>query len=421
MTSRLRHLFAAALVVASLGAAPAARADDASEAQLNYELGQAYYSQGRYLEAVERFLTSYRLVPNPQVAFNIAQVYGLLDRPVDAYNWNETVLGLSPSAETAQLATAARDALGPRVAVVEVTSTPPGAEIFIDRIELGAWGRAPRRVAVDAGERTIRLRLDGYHEASTVVTAVVGRSVPASASLEAITGVVVVRTEPAGARIVRDDTGEALGVSPLEVALPIGDVRLRAVLEGRIDATADVTVAEGERREVDLHLSMEASEVATLSVTGAPEGARIRLRSEILGAVPFTRSDLTPGTADIEIEADGLETYRAVLLLEAGSATRVDVMLRPPVSWDWPVFRVLLYTSAALLAGGGAVTGGMALAQHDAFFASPTRSALDAIEPLAISSDVLIGAGAVLAVATFVADLLSSPPRASTAETEIER
>lgn len=420
MIALFRHVLVLGLVVSSLTLTSPARADDASEAQLNFELGQSYYGQGRYLEALERFLTSYRLVENASVAFNIAQVYVLLDRSLDAYNWFETAIRLEPAPETVALATTARDGLADDVAVVEITSTPAGAEIFVDRVELGAWGRAPRRVAVEAGARTVILRLDGHHDASVAVTATRGTIVPTALELVPITGTVAVTTSPPGARIVRDDTGEVLGVSPLVVELPVGERRLRAVVTGMVESTATVVVVEGERHEVELRLSHEASTVATLSITGT-EGARITLRGEALGAVPFTRADLEPGIAPLEVSADGLDTFRASLLLEAGSATRVAVELRPPPSWDWPIWRAVLYGGAGLLVASGAVVGGLALAQRDAFYASPSRTALDGIMPLALTSDVLVGAGIVLGISTLIADLVSSPPSSSSAEIEIER
>jgi len=64
--------FCAALAAAALLASTPALADDASEARLQYELGSELYKQKRFTEALERFIASNRLVPNPNVVFNIA-------------------------------------------------------------------------------------------------------------------------------------------------------------------------------------------------------------------------------------------------------------------------------------------------------------------------------------------------------------
>jgi hypothetical protein len=416
-------LFVAALLLAvTVWLAPhRVLADDASEAQLNYEIGQEYYGQRRYVEALEHFLTSYRLVPNASVAFNIGQVYVLLRRPMDGYNWFETVLSLGPAEETRAVATAARDALLGQVAVLEVTSTPDGAALYIDRVDLGTSGNAPRHLAVEPGARTVIARLDRHHDASASATAVRGSVVHVHVDLTPITGTAHITTLPEAARIERADTGEVLGVSPLEIALPIGSVRLRAVLDGYVDQVGEALITEGEPREIVLRLSREASSVATLSVTGTPTGARVSVRGEELGRSPVTRSDLTPGTAELTVEADGLDPYVVSVLLEAGSATRVNVTLRPPPTWDWPVWRVLLYTSSGLLVGAGGVMGGLAWAQRETFYSDPTRANLDAIEPRAIASDVLIGTGAALLAVTIVLDLVSAPPRSSEGEIEVER
>ena len=53
-----------------------ARADDlADEADLQFQLGAARYTQGDYQGALEHFLASNRLVPNRNVGFNIARCY----------------------------------------------------------------------------------------------------------------------------------------------------------------------------------------------------------------------------------------------------------------------------------------------------------------------------------------------------------
>ena len=76
----MRPLAATLILILTISATGPARADDASEARLQYELGSELYRQKRFTEALERFIASNRLVPNPNVVFNIANIYVLLGK-----------------------------------------------------------------------------------------------------------------------------------------------------------------------------------------------------------------------------------------------------------------------------------------------------------------------------------------------------
>ena len=94
------------LTLAAFGLGGVAHADEASEAKLQYELGQEFYKQKRLPEAIDRFIASNRLVPNYNVVFNIASIYAAMAKAelkrrqsatadehfVEAYNWTETYL-----------------------------------------------------------------------------------------------------------------------------------------------------------------------------------------------------------------------------------------------------------------------------------------------------------------------------------------
>ena len=125
-----------------------AQLDLADEAEVLFELGVEAQRRADYLTALERYLASNRLVPNSNVAFNIARCYELLDRHAEAFRYYSDYLTGELSAEDRTLATAALDRLRTRVAILRVESDPPGATIFLDRRDLGARGRTPRELAV---------------------------------------------------------------------------------------------------------------------------------------------------------------------------------------------------------------------------------------------------------------------------------
>ncbi|HZS39647.1 MAG TPA: hypothetical protein VFF06_22600, partial [Polyangia bacterium] len=70
----------ALLLVALLGSATAARADDgAAAAKQHYDEGTKAYDLGRYLEAAKEYETAFRIKDAPELLFNIAQAYRLAD------------------------------------------------------------------------------------------------------------------------------------------------------------------------------------------------------------------------------------------------------------------------------------------------------------------------------------------------------
>jgi hypothetical protein len=401
-----RQLTGAVLVALSLALVPAsASADSASEAELHYSLGLELYKQRRYEEALQHLIASNRLVPNPNVAFNVAQTYGLLHRDADAFNWYQTYLEFSTLDDDArERGTRALAALSPKVAVLEITTQPPVAELFVDRVELGSVGLSPRKIAVAAGERTVIARRDRHHTAQATATATVGVATPVAIVLAPIVGVLVVETRPAGATVRREESGESLGVTPLRRTLPLGELRLTIAKDGFVDQQRTAVVREEAETRLDLELTAAASRVAVLTVGGAPQGAKVRLDGRELGEVPLVAQGLTPGAFLLEVEANGLEGYTTRVVLEPGAATRADVHLEAPNGGRWRWLHWVGYGAGAASAIGGLIVGAVAVANRNAFYAVPSRSTYQLVGLENRAADGLVIAGLVTVALTFVLD-----------------
>lgn len=422
MPSRSRTLVVLLASLTLATASAVAHADEASEAALQNQLAQELYARRRYGEALEHLLASNRLVPNPNVIFNIAQTYGLLRRYVDAYNWYETYLAW-PDLDEAALTRGreARDAVARRVSVVTITTTPPGAELFVDRAELGSVGVSPRRIAVAAGAHSILARLPGHRDArSESFTATNGGSLALDLSLEAILGRLVVTSTPEGATVTRETDHAVLGVTPLSVEVPIGELRILVQADLHVEQGRTVVVRDGETTSVDVSLAMEASRVAVLTVEGTPESAEVVVSGEVLGSSPLTLQGMPPGTIDFEIRREDFEPCRGRALLEAGSATRVSFTLVEEGAGPPPGLRWLGYAGGGALALAGLGVGLAARSERSGFFDNPTRAAYDRVERLNHAADGLVGAGLVTLTGTIVIDLLYDVPE-SRAAVRVER
>src|SRR5215510_5679457 len=143
---------------------PAARAageDVADEAQFHFVRGGQLYRQGRFEEALSELYASNRLVPNRNVQFNIARCLEQLKLYDEAFRaWSELARTEAPATEKTSIQTAI-DKLRPHLALLQVTSDPPGAEIFANRRDLGSLGTTPKLLALPAGKLTVILDRKG--------------------------------------------------------------------------------------------------------------------------------------------------------------------------------------------------------------------------------------------------------------------
>ncbi|MFT3713203.1 MAG: PEGA domain-containing protein [Archangium sp.] len=399
-----------------------ARADVASEAELHFTLGLELYKQRKYEEALQHLVASNRLVPNANVVFNVAQIYGLLKRDADAFNWYETYLAFtSLDAAARERGQRAGEALLPRIAVLDVKANAGGAELFIDRVELGSVGAAPRRLAVSAGERVVIAKSAGFHEARATVTAVVGAVTPVELTLTPVLGKLVVESVPPGATVRREDGAEVLGVTPLTLELPLGELRVTLALEGYVEQQRSARISEESEVRLKVELTRAASTVSILSVSGAPEGARVGLAGKDLGTLPLVASDLTPGSYELTVDAPEREPYRARITLEPGAATRVDAQLVLPGGGKWRPLRWVGYGVGAGAVIAGAIVGLSAIVNRESFFARPNVGAYQTVLTENVTADVLLLSGLVTIATTLVLDQFVWPTPHTSARIEIVR
>ena len=417
----MTRAIALVLLTSILGLSGAARADDASEAQLQYELGVEMYNQRRFSDALQRFLASNRLVPNANVTFNVAQAYELMERPLDAYNWYVAYLAMDADEEARASVEQKLTQLGARLAVLNIQTDPPDAELFIGRAELGSVGRSPRRVAVSPGSRRAIARLPNHRAASADVEAVIGEVTPVELSLEALMGTLRVESTPPGATVRVEGQDEPLGETPLERSLPVGSLALSISAEGYMTQRRDAVIRADEATSLSFRFERAATSVATLTVSGEPRGAAVFFDDRRVGTAPMSLGELPPGSGRVEIRHDSREPYATDITLEAGAATRIDYSLVDPDDRSWGGWRWIGYGSGAALLVAGGIVGLLALSEHDAFFENPTRDQLDQVETLSLTADILIIAGAVTAVTTFLIDLFSGPALSSRGSVTFER
>jgi len=404
----------AALVLGALLAlAPStARADDAAEAQLHFQLGAMRYQQSAYAEALTHFLHAHRLAPTSNTVFNVAQTYLALHQESEAFRFYSDYLA-RPDTQPAPRAVATRvlGEITPRLCRLDVRATPAGATIFVDRPELGDVGVTPRVIAVAPGPHEVILRSPGHHEARRRIEAVRGEQVVVELALAPIVGTLRIATTPPGATVEVDGAATP-SVTPAELSLPAGAHRVRLRREGYLDVLRDVTVSESGAA-LDERLPRDLATASVLSVTSTPPGASLTLRGEPLGTAPVSR-DTSAGNALLRVELDGHAPWEREVLLRPGRALDVRVSLgRRDAHRPWWI-PGLTFGGAAVTAAG-LVLGAFALTAHSEFDQSPDRAALDRTHQLNLATDVTLGVGLAMVVAGVVAWVLTPDPAVSRA------
>jgi len=411
------------------------RSGDVSGAKRSRELGRNLLTEKKYSDAIDKLSESYQKVPNAQAAHETAIAYQdkatLEARSKDssksgsdfaeAYNWAERYIAFKLPTDERARAAALRDELTGHVAILDVSSKPEPSDIFLDGEDLTLLGRAPLRRAVAPGSHLVIAKRQGFHDAQTRITAILGQTVATDLTLKPIEGQLLVSSEPRGAHVVVESTGEELGGTPIDRPWPVGKVQLIVSADGYVDMTRELTIREDKPAVFDAKLQQAAQTVATLSVTGQPLRASVRIGATSYGEIPTSLSALKPGKTRLEISAAGHDPWTGEVPLEAGAATRVSVALTPTVKPAWRGWKWIGYVGGGTLLLTGAAVGLAAKSANDQYWADPSRSNLDRVRTLNPTADVLMSVGASAILATALVRWLWPAAATSRADVTIAR
>ncbi|MEQ8483522.1 MAG: SUMF1/EgtB/PvdO family nonheme iron enzyme [Pseudomonadales bacterium] len=209
----------------------------------------------------------------------------------------------------------------PDWADVTVSSSPAGAEIFIDDEPTGQV--TPAVVAVPSGEHEIRLRAPGHrsHRQRLLVSAQEQLTLPTVVLVRA-DSLLTVRSEPPGAGITLN--GRFQGESPVELAVQSGvRYRVQAFRAGYAPAERSVELPAGADRTVTFDLERLTG---TLVVQAQPEAARLYVDGRDQGPANQTLT-LPTRQHRIEVRLPGYAAYQTDILPREGIAQELKVRL----------------------------------------------------------------------------------------------
>ena len=340
---RLRRLLlVVGLALAALvaGAAPA-RADGlADEADLQFELAAELYSKGDFRGALEHFLASNRLVPNRNVVYNIARTYAKLQRFADAHRYYIDALEGETRADVRGEIEAAIANIAPEVSVLKVVTQPPGATIFIDRVDLGSRGRSPRPLALPPGKYKVIVALDGYERAeSAVVDAEKGHEVVVELTLKEVLGAVHVEVEGAeGANVhVGDERAPSSCSAPCDFNLRPGTYLVYFSREGFQAPPRQVVVTAGGTANTVARMTPLSGSVV---VEADERGAIVEIDGKPSGFTPAVIQNVAVGEHLVRVRARGFVPVERNIAVKANEQSELLGLRLDPLRQVQAVSRV---------------------------------------------------------------------------------
>lgn len=399
------------LLVVPFACPEGARADDVAEASALFASGNEHFQRSTHLRgarrtrelqaALDAYFASLRFVRSRNVLYNTALVLEQLERWDDCFNyWGEylAVTGLTDT-ERAD-GTTHRDAMRPHVAVLSITTTPAGAEVWVDRRDLASRGRTPIDLALPAGHHHLYLVLEGHRETEATSLATVGETAAVSVTLPALAvslqvlapddGVLTIDGAPIRPGVATDvEPGphvlrlEVAGMAPVERRLEIsaGAAPMVIDLAGAVHAAAPT----GTR------LRVHADAEARVFVDGTEAGSG----SDVVVAVEA-------GPRQVRVEAPGRAPYEFSRTFLAGDPLAMDVHLATASDTGMHVMRGIF---GVLAVAGLATAIGLsveALNLNASYTSVPTPEGADATDEANLRADVSWGVAGGLGITALI-------------------
>lgn len=331
MTRRIATLWLAALLAVAAVRSPA-RADDAAEARFFDGVGRRAYERGRWDEALSAFLAAERAAPSARTLYNVALAAQLAHRDALAFSSFDAYLARAEldDPERRESARTRRDALARTLALVHVTSDPPGAEIWVDRHELGSFGRTPRTLVLEPGAHTIELTHADYEPTRLQVVAVRAQHQTLAGTLLPVLGGLRIDVSPPSATVRLVRHGDERRVDAVQdLLVPVGAWTLHAAADGYAERSVDLRVTRDHLERRTIALARIPTPTARLVISTGAVHARLYVDGAVRAETPARLDDLSVGTHQLRLEADGFVAWEGALDLTSRRATQLSVTLVP--------------------------------------------------------------------------------------------
>ena len=243
-----------------------------------------------FLNDLDQGLLSEPILPNLEVGSYHLSVDAWLYEP-----WSQEVevIGLGTTQDI-------DISLVPNWSEIEISSTPEGADIFIEDEYMGV---TPLVVKVEAGERRLALNLAGYAGYTDMLSFEAHLDLAENIILEPLESLLSLSSLPSSATVTLN--GSYLGETPIDIELAPDRIHeLSLFRAGYQSRTESVELGHLEQRQLQWSLRPELAEV-TVSVF--PEDAEILVEGDLVG-IGSQKLSLMTKRQSISIRRHGYET-----------------------------------------------------------------------------------------------------------------
>ncbi|MDF2693513.1 MAG: uncharacterized protein K0S65_1896 [Labilithrix sp.] len=229
------------------------KSDKAEAARLKKE-ADALMDQDRHVDALALYARAYALTGDPALLYNQGRALESLGEYPEAVDKLERFDREASTALRSKVP-GLRDLLADlrsRIATIVVTTNAPGARLFVRDKAVGTIEKE-LRLRTRTGSASIEVVAEGYTPFKKDIDLTAGTVVKIDAQLspKKAEPLVIVRSRPS-ADIAVD--GKPIGRAPLELHLSPGQHVLLAEAKGHESERVPMTLALGERRELDIEL-----------------------------------------------------------------------------------------------------------------------------------------------------------------------
>jgi PKD repeat protein len=234
-----------------------------------------------------------------------------------------------------------------------VSSTPPGAMVFIDNVAKGITPVTLKDTPI--GTHQLLLRKTGFDdytrsiliEPATPVTisATLSKSLPESTiPPSASSGSIAITSSPAGAMVVVDGTPR--GTTPVILTeIPTGNHHVILSFKGYDDWNHTISVGSGQMAAINAELDATKEITGSLVVITDPPGAEIYLDGNFKGLSPVTIQGLSAGLHTILLTMQEYTDNSTTIIITAGQTQKYTTGLQ----------KIYKPSASDLLLAGGAM------------------------------------------------------------------
>jgi tetratricopeptide (TPR) repeat protein len=233
---------------------PRPAAPSKSEANKLKSAADVLMDQDRYADALVLYERAYELSSDPALLYNEGRALEALGDYPKALEKLENFERDAPPA-TRALVPGLRELINDlrgRMATLVIRTNAPNARLLVRQKDEGVVN-GERRIPTRAGQASVEVAAEGYETFRRDIDLSAGSTITleANLSLKKKDALIVVRTTPS-ADILFD--GTALGRAPLQVHAAPGAHELVANANGYYEERVAMTVALGDRRDIELEL-----------------------------------------------------------------------------------------------------------------------------------------------------------------------